>query len=130
MITFPYVNNTPFALCFLKNGSKIAFQYMLVDSGADITVIPKTLGLDLGFTLPQADDTMVKDFSGFGGSVPVILKTIDIRIGDVWLKKVTVGWSLSEEQGFLVLGRKDIFDYFDIEFRQSKGEIVFETAKK
>ena len=40
---------------------------------------------------------------------------------------VRIGWALIEEVPF-VLGRLDVFEIFDIEFKQSSRTAVFRTA--
>jgi hypothetical protein len=58
-------------------------SFMYVDSGADITLIPRELGENLGLTIEEEE---IQEISGVGGgSIPVIIKTIEMRIGGEWM---------------------------------------------
>ncbi|UCE38981.1 MAG: hypothetical protein JSW00_07100 [Thermoplasmata archaeon] len=89
-----------------------------IDSGADITIIPHSVGKYLGFVM---EDKIV-EFGGVSGKhLPVIIKKMKMRIGDIELEP-RVGWALIEEAPPL-LGRLDIFNKFNITFKE-KDEIV------
>ena len=78
---------------------------MYVDSGADITLLPRELGENLDLTI---EEEKIQEISGVGGgSIPVIIKTIEMRIGDHAMN-ARVAWSLEEDVPAL-LGRMDIF---------------------
>lgn len=72
---------------------------MIIDSGADISIIPYTLGEDLGLHLDME-------------------KRRDARV------EARVGWALTDDVP-LILGRLDIFRSFVIEFRELEGKIIF-----
>lgn len=111
----------PVADIFIRStgGTWIRFR-PFIDSGADITVIPYSVGLYLGF---EMGDEIV-EFSGVSGRhVPVLIKRLTMRIGERELEP-RVAWALIEEAPPL-LGRMDIFDRFSITFREDREEIVF-----
>lgn len=91
-----------------------------IDSGADITMIPLSFGELLGW---QIDKSKIFQTGGIRGSVPIIYKTAEIRIGEKNIK-TQIAWALLEEVPPL-LGRKGVFDKFDILFKQRKGEVIF-----
>ena len=92
-----------------------------IDSGADITIIPHSVGKYLGF---EMEDKIV-EFGGVSGKhLPVIIKKMKMRIGDIELEP-RVGWALIEEAPPL-LGRLDIFDKFHITFKEKDGIVLFE----
>lgn len=93
----------PIADVFLKNksGGWIEF-HPYIDSGADVTLIPLSLGRLIGLRL---DENKVE------------------QIGGVELN-VHIAWALIEEVPPL-LGRADIFDYFHVTFKQDQGIILF-----
>lgn len=95
---------------------------MLVDSGADITFLPYKVGLDIGFTRTLGDK--IEQAEGVGGDVHYIVKEINIQIDDHKLP-ITIGWCIDEEIDDLLLGRQDVFDFFNVEFKQSQGIIIF-----
>ncbi len=131
MIIFKYKNEAsrnkskhiqrPIADIFLKNqsGGWIEF-HPYIDSGADVTLIPLSLGRLIGLTL---DKNKVEQIGGIRGSVPVTYHQILIKIGGVELK-IHIAWALIEEVPPL-LGRADIFDYFHVTFKQDQGIILF-----
>lgn len=94
---------------------------MLIDSGADITLIPKRAGDCLGF---EIEKETIQEIRGIGeGVVPYIIKTVQIEIGEYQING-RIGWVLIEEVPFL-LGRVDIFDQFDIGFDHSTRKVSF-----
>lgn len=85
---------------------------MYIDSGADITLIPRSFGEALGFELKKSD---IKELRGVGeGSVPVIVENVRMKIGNHEFP-ARIGWALIEEVPPL-LGRMDVFDKFRITF--------------
>jgi hypothetical protein len=53
---------------------------MLVDSGADISMIPKTIGDQLGFRLERGE--MVYTVGGIGGGIPVVYRSVFLTVGE------------------------------------------------
>ena len=93
--------------------------FIYIDSGADLTIIPYRFGLMLGLRL----EGPVEEVHGIGGGIPIIIRRIELKIGDVIIN-ARVGWSLREEVPFL-LGRMDVFNKFDIEFREREEKVIF-----
>lgn len=97
---------------------------MLVDSGADITLIPRSLGEFLGFSFTGEH---IHEIRGIGeGTIPYIIKPISVKIGEYKLD-VNIGIALIEEVP-LILGRLGVFDKFNIEFKQSSRMTVFRIS--
>lgn len=126
MIIFKYKKELsgvkrPVADVFLKSklGGWIEF-HPYIDSGADITLIPLSLGNLIGL---NKDHRKVEQIGGIRGSVPVIYYQSEMKIGGIEMD-VNIAWALSEKIPPL-LGRKDIFDKFHITFKQDKEEIIF-----
>jgi hypothetical protein len=94
---------------------------MYIDSGADVSVIPLSLGLSLGFAHSEGT---IQEMKGFGTEIPYIKKTIKMRIGENPLD-VMIAWALIEDIPSL-LGRKDVFDAFKITFIQREKKVIFE----
>lgn len=95
-------------------------EWMYVDSGADISLLPRSLGDLLAFEVTED----IQEIRGVGDSiVPVIIKNIDVRLGNN-VFNTRVAWSLIEEVPPL-LGRLDIFDKFEVTFRQHEKKVVF-----
>jgi predicted aspartyl protease len=95
---------------------------MLVDSGADITYIPKNVGELLGLTRAKHESTY-KAF-GVGSEVSYLLREMPIKIGEHILT-IRFLWGQDEGISDLLLGRLDIFDKFDVLFSQRRNKIEF-----
>lgn len=132
MITFRYKKESvgkdnvfiyrPVADVYLQtiSGSWIEF-HPYIDSGADLTMIPLSLGKLLGLTVKQENITQI---GGIRGSVPTIYRTAQMRIGTA--KFTThLAWALIEDVPPL-LGRADVFDQFHVTFQQDKKVILFD----
>lgn len=103
-----------------KKDSWIEF-HPYIDSGADITIIPLSLGRLLGF---EIDEKKIQQIGGIRGSVPVIYAKTIMKIGEKNFT-VRIAWALIEDVPPL-LGRTDVFDIFRVTFEQYKGLIVFD----
>jgi hypothetical protein len=95
---------------------------MLVDSGADFSLIPKQLGLDLGYQV-GGQEVMARG-EGVGGEVDYVLRNVEISIDDRSFM-APVAWLQTEHIVETLLGREVVFDLFDIEFKQSERQIIF-----
>ncbi len=98
---------------------------MLLDSGADLSLIPYSIGEAIGLEL---DMNRRSEVQGVGeGSVPYVLSQVQMRIG---ARKVPVriGWTLIEEVP-LLLGRLDVFDHFAVEFRAFEDKILLKPQQ-
>lgn len=97
-----------------------------IDSGADVTLFPLSFGKLLGL---EIDEDEIKELKGVGGDkISVVFKTLSIRIGKYEFD-IRVAWCLKEDVPAL-LGRKDIFDQFHIQFKQDKKIIEFTKIDK
>ena len=95
---------------------------MLIDSGADCSLISYKTGLKLGLSVSPLEQTL--EARGIGGNVQFVIRTLDLTIDNHTLT-VPVAWVQNEECTDEIIGRVVIFDYFNIEFRQSEEKIVF-----
>ncbi|MBI1924441.1 retropepsin-like domain-containing protein [Candidatus Poribacteria bacterium] len=94
---------------------------MLIDSGADVSVITKQTGIRLGLTISPTDQ--MKSLGGTGGRIPVIYRQIEMQIGPHSFQ-AEVGW-IQNDQPLLILGRRDVFSSFSIEFREFENLVIF-----
>ena len=95
---------------------------MLVDSGADFSLIPKDLGLILGYELAVAET--LNQAEGIGGCVSYALRNIEIQL-DSHIFTAQVTWMQTEAYQDVLLGREVVFDLFDVEFKQADEKIIF-----
>jgi Aspartyl protease len=107
----------------LKFGKKSINELVLVDSGADISVISLNLGKLLGLTLAEGEILM--QVGGVGGSIlSYALRQISIKIDKDEID-VPFAWLQDPKIHEMILGREVVFDKFDIEFKQADEEILF-----
>lgn len=136
MITFPYRREPssllgtiyrPVAEVYFKDlqGNELV-SFMYVDSGADLTLIPRSFGESLGFVVEEKDISSIR---GVGNvRVPVIIQRVWMRIGPKRFK-VRIAWALNENVPPL-LGRTDVFEQFDIQFRQRRRITEFKPVRQ
>ena len=112
----------PVAEIFLKSKSSEWLKiHPYIDSGADTTLIPFSTGEFLGLTYKESE---VVKIGGLIGTTKAIRKKVTVKIGEVeFILNVT--WALTESVPAL-LGRKDVFDKFDVTFKQKDGIVIFE----
>jgi hypothetical protein len=111
----------PVADISLKSKAKSWIEFHpYIDSGADLTMIPLSLGRLLGW---HVDESRVEQIGGIRGSVPVIYKKNLIKIGDKEFS-AQIAWSLIEQVPPL-LGRVGVFDRFEVTFKQQEKTILF-----
>jgi predicted aspartyl protease len=106
----------------LKDGTETSID-MIVDTGADITFIPKKMGERLG--LVRSEDDLVFEARSVGSTIFFVYRQMRVSINDIALT-IKIIWG-QDEQGEeeALLGRLDVFDRFDVLFSQKKRKVVF-----
>ena len=108
----------------LSSSNNSTDALMVVDSGADLSLIGRELGESLGFALSEGEPVI--DGSGVGGEVKYVNRLINMTI-DGHTFQAPVAWLLTEiTNAPLLLGREVVFDLFDIKFVQAEERIEFE----
>ncbi len=70
----------PVGKIILEHNKRKVLIYPYIDSGADVTLIPKSVGEILGLSLEQRS---IEELSGIGeGKVAVIHKVVEMTIGE------------------------------------------------
>lgn len=106
----------PVARVVLVNKNVEVPEYPYVDSGADISLIPKSVGDLLEFKIEENDN--IEEIKGIGErGIPIIIKRIKMKIGEKEFE-TRIAWALIEEVP-LLLGRIDVFNLFDIYFKKN-----------
>jgi len=97
------------AVVKLKHADRVVPVEMYVDSGADVTVIPRRLGEFLGFVIEQRE---ISEICGNGCAVVlIIVKNTRMDIGEREFD-ARIAWAMINDVPPL-LGRLDVFDRFD-----------------
>ena len=94
---------------------------MLADSGADISIVKHSLGIELGFRLDPAEDPIT--LHGIGGTVEGFRRNVTMTIAGHTFE-APVLWAQTDNVP-AILGREVVFDLFDIEFRQADRRVIF-----
>lgn len=97
-------------------------HYMLVDTGADFSLLPKLIGEVLGLTKSATDRP--HRAGAVGGWIWVIMRRLRMRLGDREFE-ADVGWAQTNGAP-LLLGRADVFDHFRICFDQREHATEFD----
>jgi len=93
----------------------------LLDTGADCSIMPKSVAKDLGIKLSTLPTMR---FCGIeGGGITAHLGKITVKITDTPVE-ITCAFSSNEKSPFII-GRKDIFSVFNIEFDNRSKVIRF-----
>lgn len=103
----------------------------LVDSGADITALPKGIAEILGLDLSGEREDVI----GIGGKVPAVNSTCNIIIKGrgkhetySFLLHVKVILEEKEDNFPVLLGRKDFFENFDITFKEKERRLILKKS--
>ncbi|MFQ5752913.1 MAG: aspartyl protease family protein [bacterium] len=100
--------------------------FMLLDSGADLSLIPYSVGETIGLEL---DIEHRSEVQGIGeGSVSYILSEAKLKIENIEIS-ARVAWALIEEVPF-ILGRLDVFQNFSVEFREFENKIILKQLNE
>ena len=95
-----------------------------VDSGASLSIFSYLKGLEIDLE----KGNLVYVTVGDGGSIPVYIHCMEMEIGEERFN-AEIGFSKRLGIGFNIIGRRDIFDIFDICFSDKKKEIRFLMEK-
>lgn len=113
----------PVSIIGPKRGVEV---FMLLDSGADISLIPYSVGETIGLEL---DLSTLSEVQGIGeGSIPYLLGQVRIQIENLEIL-ARIGWALIEEVPF-ILGRLDVFKAIAIEFREFEDKILLKRPEE
>jgi len=95
----------------LKHRDKEEIVTMLVDSGAEVSLISLRVGRDLGYTLADSETVLLAET--IGGTVRYVLRDVEMTINEHTFV-APVAW-LQDETGVeqLLLGREVVFEKFN-----------------
>ena len=108
---------------------KIAAEWrkldLYVDYGAAFSVIHAIVAAALGFDWRSGRSVFIQ--VGGGSYLPVFLHKLPLQIGP-YASETTIAFTERLGIPFHLLGRLDIFDKFNICFREREGVVVFEPV--
>ncbi len=96
-----------------------------VDSGAAYSIVAAQLATAVGFDFKQGQRASVQ--VGDGHCLPVYLHRLPLQIGQC-LIEAPIGFAEQYGLHFNLLGRLDVFDQFNVSFREREGVVVFEPV--
>jgi hypothetical protein len=100
----------------------LPLRSLLVDSGADVTVITRSEGTFLGMSV-QPDEPPLRIRGFKGETVEGYRRMVELQIAGRTFE-APVFWTDSDEVS-TVLGREVVFDLFDIDIRQADQRVIF-----
>jgi hypothetical protein len=95
---------------------------MLVDSGAELSLITKQLGEDLGCSRSAGES--ISKAEEVGGTIEYLLRDIEIEL-DGHTFTAPVPGAPTDFCDEILVGREVVFDLLDIEFKQADERIIF-----
>jgi predicted aspartyl protease len=112
----------PVAGIFLKNAEgKWKFKQFLVDSAADVTAINKVAAEELGIE-PIGEAFSINQSTKQG--INVYKAKVDINFNGVILENVNIVLVINNNLRMPLLGRLDVFDYFDVNLQARNKKTV------
>jgi len=123
---------TPSIPVNLKGRAKMGIDvYALVDSGADVSIIPKALAEVLNLDLSGKTSTS----HGIAGELKVKESKMRVMLkkrlhGQIHSYKIPVQVILTGEEPPIILGRRGFFDKFIITIDEAKQKIRFKKINK
>ena len=114
---------TPIIPLRIKGKKRSIKTTAILDSGADLTLIPKDIAKLLGLDLKGNRENSL----GIGGDVPTIEAKAQIQLGrgsERYRFKIPVLVLDTDQSMHILLGRKGFFDKFRITFDEAKEKVM------
>ncbi len=107
---------------------KQAVRYeVLVDSGADCTLLPSEIGELLGIDVESGRKDRIGGITG--GGMPFFIHQVLLRVGG-WTFEVPVGFMPGmPDFEYGVVGQGGFFDLFEVTFNRRKAEIALKPYR-
>jgi len=96
----------------------------LVDSGASLSLFDGQIGRDLGLTINRGGRIRP---TGIGGTINAFLHSVRFRIGDEEFEG-EAGFTDGQRLPLNLLGRKAIFERFDVTFSERSQRTILEAV--
>ncbi len=125
---FPYIQERSkfLPIISLQIKSKIKIDWItfdaFVDSGASYSIFKAEIGDILGLEMEKGNKILIT--VGDGSLIVVYLHRLIIQIGDEKFE-AEIGFSKQLGIGFIIIGRKDIFERFKVCFDEKEKVVEF-----
>ena len=123
LIEFPYTLHKGYLVPIIPITIFDYIFWVYVDSGATFSIINAKEAGDVGIQWQQGKKQMI--VVGDGSFIPVYLHEIPVKI-DTWEVTATIGFSERLGVGFNILGRKGIFNQFQVCFNDHIRKVTFQ----
>lgn len=133
-LIFPYVENTHYAddehvrpfipVSLAVFGNEIQ-ELALIDSGADVCVLPHHAGVELGAM--WQDQYEVSGLQGLTENLESRSITVRLTVGTLPSIMVPFAWTTRDDLP-VILGQSGFFSFFDICFFRSRAEVSLSLA--
>lgn len=113
----------PLAKIILKFEDKERVLFPIIDSGANVSILPMTLGQDLGIDFegdPEPVDGVLGTFLGYAHYVTIKLGDDELPIKALFLQPHAI-----KGDPYPLLGRLGIFDKYDVLFQERNNKVIF-----
>lgn len=123
LIEFPYTFHKGYSVPIIPVTISEHIFWVYVDSGATFSIINAREAEDVGIQWRDGKKQMI--IVGDGSFIPVYFHDLSIKIGK-WEVTAPIGFSERLGVGFNILGRKGIFDYFQVCFNDHTRKVTFQ----
>jgi len=123
LIEFPYTAHKGYFLPIIPITVLGYRVWVFVDSGAAFTILSTDEALRIGIDWQKGSQQMI--VVGDGSFIPTYFHDLSIEI-DKWQVTAPIGFSERLGVGFNILGRKGIFDQFQVCFNDHVRKVTFQ----
>lgn len=115
----------PFVPVNLRLGGNEIHELAMIDSGADVCVLPRQIGVNLGAL--WEDQYEVVGLAGLTENLESRRITLNVTVGNLPSIMVPFAWTNSDDVP-VILGQSGFFSQFDICFFRSQGKIALKPS--
>ncbi len=123
LIEFPYTFHKGYLLPIIPITILDHRVWAFVDSGATFTIFSTDDAYRIGIDWKNGASQMI--VVGDGSFIPTYIHNLSIQIGE-WQITAPIGFSERLGVGFNILGRKGIFDQFQVCFNDRTRKVTFQ----
>ncbi|MBI4670613.1 MAG: retropepsin-like domain-containing protein [Chloroflexi bacterium] len=99
---------------------------MIVDTGADFSILPRSFALPLGVDLADCE---LQQTQGIGGNANLFLYRGQMARMGKYTRKIPIGF-LDQEAGPALLGRHEFFETFRVIFAERQVKFIHPRQRK